>query len=342
MAQARFSHITPEGDLQSKSDLIEALDSLKSGGYIWLDYTAPERSDLEALIAPLGIHPLWVEDCLDEAQVPKIDIFPGGTFMLFNSYKYLNGKLSLGEVNLILGKDFLITVSGHSGEDQQLYDRLVEWIRLEREKLNQGPDFLLHLLLDDIVDRKHVAIEAVQGELNAAEESIIRDSPRFKLNRLVSIRRDLLNLRRSLFHERESLTKICRRDSPFIGEKAIYHFRDIYDHLTKYFEEIEISREMLMSLMEMYLSLINNKIALTANRTNNTVRRLTFITTIFMPLTLLAGIGGMSEWSMMTGPENWRTAYPAFMVLTAAIGVVSYFILRHLDKENRDIPSDDR
>jgi len=342
MAQARFSHITPEGDLQSKSDLTEALGSLKSGGYIWLDYTDPDRSDLEALIAPLGIHPLWVEDSLDEAQVPKVDIFPGATFMLFNSYKYLDGKLSVGEVNLIIGKDFLITVSGHSGEDQRLYDRLIEWIGLAEGNLNQGPDFLLHLLLDGIVDRKHIAIEAVQGELNTAEESIISESPAFKLSSLVSIRRDLLNLRRSLFHERESLTKICRRDSPFIGEKTIYHFRDIYDHLTKYFEEIEISREMLMSLMEMYLSLVNNKIALTANRTNNTVRRLTFITTIFMPLTLLAGIGGMSEWSMMTGPQNWRIAYPAFLVLTGAIGVVSYFILRHIDKENRNIPSDDR
>jgi magnesium transporter len=342
MAETRFMHITAEGKLQPKSDLESALASLESGGYIWLDYTNPERKDLESLIAPLGIHALWVEDCLDEAQVPKIDIFPSGTFLLFNTYIYSDGKLSVGEVNLIIGKNFLVTVSGHTGEAQRFFERLDAGIHLESANLIQGPDFLLHLLLDDIVDGKHKAIETLQGELDSAEEGILKNLSAFKLNRLVSIRRHFLNLRRSLFHEREILTKICRRDSPFIGEKAVYHFRDIYDHLTKYFEEIEISREMLLGLMEMYLSMVNNRISLTANRTNNTMRRLTFIMTIFMPLTLLAGIGGMSEWTMMTGPQNWKIAYPAFMALMVVIGVVTHFILRHFEGRNRENPPDVR
>ena len=120
-------------------------------------------------------------------------------------------------------------------------------------------------------------------------------------------------LRKSLFHEREILVKICRKDCPFISEKAIFHYRDIYDHLAKFFELTETYRDIVTSLMEMYLSMLNNLMAKVANETNATVRRLTFITTIFMPLTLLAGIGGMSEWSMMTGPENWQIAYPAFL-----------------------------
>lgn len=342
MAETRFMHIAPAGDLRPVPDLASALTALKSGGYIWLDFAAPDRKDLDALVGPLGIYSLWVEDCLDESQVPKIDIFPNGTFMLFNVYTYSEGKLTIGEVNLILGKDFLITVSGHNGDDQRFLERLAGGISLESGGLGQGPDFLLHLLLDDIVDRKHMVIEAAQGELNSAEEGILRNHPGFKLGRLVAIRRDLLNLRRSLFHERETLTKICRRDSPFVGEKAIYHFRDIYDHLTKYFEEVEICREMLLTLMEMHLAMVNNRISMTANRTNTTVRRLTFITTIFMPLTLLAGIGGMSEWSMMTGPQNWKVAYPAFLALMAAIGVVTFFVLRHLEKTGRNLPPDKR
>ena len=145
------------------------------------------------------------------------------------------------------------------------------------------------------------------------------------------LRRDLLTLRKSLFHEREILVKICRRDSPYVSEKAIYHFRDIYDHLAKYFEMLEICREMITSLMEMYLSMINNRMAEVANRTNATVRRLTLITTVFMPLTLLAGIGGMSEWSMMTGPSNWRIAYPAFILGMAVIGAVNYWMLKRAE-----------
>ena len=88
--------------------------------------------------------------------------------------------------------------------------------------------------------------------------------------------------------------------------------------------------------MEIYLSMMNNRMALLANRTNRFVRRLTLITTIFMPLTLLAGIGGMSEWSMMTGPANWKISYPLFLLLMAVIGVVNYLLLkRYESKDNR-------
>ncbi len=82
--------------------------------------------------------------------------------------------------------------------------------------------------------------------------------------------------------------------------------------------------------------MLNNQMAHTANQTNMTVRRLTFITTIFMPLTLLAGIGGMSEWSMMTGPGNWRISYPAFLLAMVIIGIVNYYLLKRLEKKERE------
>jgi magnesium transporter len=87
--------------------------------------------------------------------------------------------------------------------------------------------------------------------------------------------------------------------------------------------------------MEMYLSMLNNQMAKSANQTNKTVRRLTLITTIFMPLTLLSGIGGMSEWSMMTGSENWRITYPGFLLAMLVIGILSFQLLRWLDKRDK-------
>jgi magnesium transporter len=106
----------------------------------------------------------------------------------------------------------------------------------------------------------------------------------------------------------------------------------VYDHLAKFFELTESSRDIIASLMEMHVSLINNRMTKAANNTNVTVRRLTFITTIFMPLTLLAGIGGMSEWSMMTGPENWKISYPLFLAGIAVIGIVNYYLLKWIEK----------
>jgi magnesium transporter len=177
----------------------------------------------------------------------------------------------------------------------------------------------------------------LEDELDKAEDDILSDLASFNPATILHMRRNLLALRKSLFHEREVFVKICRKDCLFIPEKLLYLFRDIYDHITIFFELIETSREIVTSLMEMYLSLLNNQMARTANRTNSTVRRLTFITTIFMPLTLLAGIGGMSEYSMMTNPGNWRIAYPAFLMGMLVLGVAAYFLLKRMEKKDQEM-----
>lgn len=331
MSDTRFYHVTQTGKLVLMATLAETLAAAKTGGFIWLDYSQPTKEELSLLIDPLGLHPLSIEDCVDENQIPKIDDYPRNTFILFNAFDYSPRALSIGEVDMFIGADFLVTVNGHSAENRRLLASIERVVELDPESARPGPAFLLHVILDHIVDQKFVAVEALEEELDKAEEAILADLSSFKPETLLHLRRDLLALRKSLFHEREILVKICRKDCPFIPEKALFQYRDIYDHLAKFFELTETSRDIVTSLMEMYLSMINNQMTTIANRTNTTVRRLTFITTIFMPLTLLAGIGGMSEWSMMTGPENWRIAYPAFLLGMAILGLISYFLLKRLE-----------
>ena len=124
-------------------------------------------------------------------------------------------------------------------------------------------------------------------------------------------------------------------DCPFISEKAIVHYRDIYDHLAKFFELTETYREIETSLMELYTSLLNNLMTKMSNNTNASVRRLTLIATIFMPLTLIASIGGMSEWSMMTGPSNWKIAYPLFLLGMVVIGIADYYLITTIEKRGK-------
>jgi len=338
MAAARFFHIAPDGALEPRPSLAAALGGLGAGGFLWLDYVDPARSELEALVGLLGIHPLSIEDCFDDQQVPKIDLFPNNAFVLVNCYGYGERLLTTDELDFFLGKNFLVSVSGRGNSECGFHERLDERVRQDLDTARKGPDFLLHTILDFVVDGKFGAIEALEDDINAAEEAMLADAPAFHLQDLMHLRRALLALRKSLYHEREVLIKICRRDCPFVSEAAIYHFRDIYDHLAKFFELVEMNRDIVTSLTEMYLSLINNQMAQVANRTNRTVRRLTLITTIFMPLTLLAGIGGMSEWSMMTGPQNWRTAYPAFLGGMVVIGVISFFVLRWIESRGEEHP----
>ncbi len=328
MSEKRFFLIDLDGQLKRFPGLDELLNALQHGGYAWLDFFDPSKEDLIDLMQPFGVHPLSVEDCLDEDQVPKIEDFPANTFILLNGYHYQDRRLTLEEVDFILGRNFLVTVSGHQGGSLRFYEKVEEIVALDPAGIKGGPDYLLHVALDYVVDHKFTAIEAIQDAIDTAEEEILKGPSVSSPETLMHLRRDLLTLRKSLFHEREILVRVCRRDLPHISEKAIYNFRDIYDHLAKYYEIVEIYREMITSLMEMYLSMINNGMAEMANRTNATVRRLTLITTVFMPLTLLAGIGGMSEWTMMTGQPYWKIAYPAFLLGMVAVGIFSYWLLK--------------
>lgn len=335
MSESRFYHISQEGKLSRVATVNAALAAAKDNGFLWLDYCQPTKEDLSNLLDPFGLHPLSIEDCLDENQIPKIEDFPRNTFIIFNTFDYSNRKLSIGEIDLFIGDNFLVTVSQRNSENRRLLDGIEHIVEMDIESARHGPAFLMHVILDNVVDQKFLAIEALEDELNAIEEAMLADVSNFNPAEPIRLRRDLLSLRKSLFHEREILVKICRKDCPFISEKAIFHYRDIYDHLTKFFELTESFRDIVTSLMEMYLSMLNNKMTKAANETNATVRRLTFITTIFMPLTLLAGIGGMSEWSMMTGPHNWRIAYPAFLLAMVVIGFANYYLLKWLEKRSR-------
>jgi magnesium transporter len=313
----------------------EALAALKKGEFVWLDFYNPSREDFAALTEPLGLSPLSIEDALDDDQIPKIEDYPSYTFILLNGYEYRGRELLLREFDFFVGKSFLVT--SHRGDGERRFGaRLDERLRQNLAEDRRGPEFLCHEIIDQVVDEKFAVIEEMQDELEQAEETILRDVMGFKPEEMLRLRRRLLAVRKSLLHEREVLTKICRRDSPFIGEKALYGYRDIYDHLVRFFENTEIAREMISNLMEMYLSLLNNRMTMAANRTNDVVKRLTYITTIFMPLTLLAGIGGMSEWSMMTGPENWKISYPAFFALMAFLAGLNYLALRWFDRRREE------
>jgi magnesium transporter len=336
MSESRFYHISQEGKLQPLATLNEALSATKKGGFVWLDYVQPTMDELSLLIEPLGIHSLSIEDCLDENQIPKIDNYPRYDFILFNTFSYIQGELSVDEVDLFIGTDFLITVNGRNSKERPFLKSIERVLEINPGSTKQGPAFFLHIILDDIVDQKIAVIEKLEDELDESEEKIMSELSGFNPSTLLHKRRNLLALRKSLFHEREIFVKICRKDCPFIPEKVLFYYRDIYDHLTIFFELIETSRDVVTSLMEMYLSLLNNQMTHTANKTNMTVRRLTFITTIFMPLTLLAGIGGMSEWTMITKPQHWRIAYPAFILAMVIIGIINYYLLRRMEKKDKE------
>jgi len=336
MSDLKFYHFTSTGLFYGLRTSEEAISALTEGGFIWLNYYKPEIEELHSLVDTMGIHPLSVEDCLDSSQVPKIEHFPGNTFIIFNAYSYKNKMLFIDEVDFFIGKNFLITVSGINSDDRKPLNNVIRIIENDPGLAKSGPAFLMHVVLDYVVDQKFHAFESLEDELEEAEDMVLDTPGEFNVSELLRLRKELVNLRKLLFHEREILVKICRMDCPFIGEKAIFAFRDVYDHLAKFFELSESYREIVTSLMELYTSLINNLMTKVSNETNTSVRRLTLITTIFMPLTLIASIGGMSEYTMMTGGEpNWRTAYLLLGAGLILVAIINFFVLRRLEKSKK-------
>lgn len=332
MSATKYYHFPAGGAFYGLPTLNEAVIATKDDGFVWFNFYKPERKELNSLVEALGIHPLSVEDCFDEKQVPKMEHFQNNTFIIFNSFMYLDKELFVDEIDIFIGKKFLITVSGHNSAGREPLNDLTGILETGKMNIRGGPDILMHRVLDYIVDEKYKSFDIMEDELEGAEEALLKDVQQFDPMQLLRIRRNLMVLRKSLFHEREILVKISRMDCPFVAEKAIVHFRDVFDHLAKFFDLTETFREIETSLMELYSSLLNNHMTRMSNQTNASMRRLTLIATIFMPLTLIAGIGGMSEWTMMTGPENWKTAYPLFILGMIIIGAVNFLLIRKLEK----------
>jgi magnesium transporter len=335
MSESKFYHFTSTGIFYGLKSAGDTIDALKEGGFIWLNFFKPTKEELYSLVDSIGVHPLSVEDCLDKSQVPKIEHFPNNTFIIFNAFGYKDKTLFIDEIDLFLGKNFLITVSGINSEGRKPLNEIEKIVANDPGLASSGPAFLMHVVLDYIVDEKIHAFEALEDELEETEDEVMDNPAGFIPTNLMKLKKYLVTLRKGLFHEREILVKICRMDCPFVPEKSIFHFRDIYDHLAKFFELTETNREIVTSLMEIYTSLLNNQMTQVSNQTNASVRRLTLIATIFMPLTLLASIGGMSEWSMMTGPENWKVSYPFFLLGMVILAAMNYFLIRQIERKTR-------
>ena len=279
-----------------------------------------------------------MEDALDDNQLPKVEDFPSNMFIVFNAFTYAEEKVTVQEVDFFLGKHFVVSIDRLGPDGKPHLDGIEQSVLREMDENKLGPAFVLHTMLDVIVDRKVFAIEAMEDRLSTTEDAVMDRPTDFDPKSLQQIRHMLVTLRKSLFHEREVFVKICRKDFQLIPDKAIYQYRDIYDQLARFFALTETLRDIATSLMEIDLSMRSNEMARASNRTNRSVRRLTLITIVFLPLSLLASIGGMSEWSMMTGPENWRITYPLFLLGMVVVGAVSYFFLKWIIR--RDDRSD--
>jgi magnesium transporter len=282
--------------------------------------------DIE-LLRKLGerfnIHPLALEDVLNTTQRPKVEQYDDSFFIVSEMiYEGDDRRITLEQLSLFLGKTYVLTIQEESERDvfEQVRSRLRSGRGYARKMKS---DYLAYALLDATVDQFYPILESVGESIESIEEVLLRKPSRETLRRLYEAKRLLLQLRRTAWPQREIFNTLIRDDSGLILKDTQIFLRDCYDHTSQIIDILESYRDLATGLMEVYLSSLGF-------RTNEIMRVLTVISSIFIPLTFLAGVYGMNfntdlPWNM---PElNWPFGYILCLGVMASIaaGMILFF-----------------
>lgn len=263
-----------------------------------------------------GLHRLALEDVVHVRQRPKVDEFEQHLYIVARMIDNEGGRLGTEQLSMFLGKDYLLAFQERPGD---CLDAIRSRVKENRGRVRQaGPDYLAYCLLDALVDEYFPVLEKIGDKLEALEDETL-DRPKPGLaTRVHQIKRDLLVLRRSMWPLREALAAMYRGTSPLISAETRVYLRDCYDHAVQALDLIEVYRELCTGLLEMYMTSMSH-------RMNEVIKVLTIISTIFIPLTFIAGVYGMNFKNM---PEiDWRWGYAVTLGLMGlvALGMVVFF-----------------
>jgi len=273
---------------------------------------------LERLSDCFGLHPLVAEDILNTDQRPKMEDFGDYIFivlkMVYQDHK--NDEVVVEQMSLILGANFVISFQEREGD---MFDPIRERIRSEKGRIRRmGADYLAYTLIDATVDRYFTILEKLGETVEDLEEALVTDPRPETLQSIHNLKREMIFLRKSVWPLREVVGGLERSESLLIKESTEIYLRDVYDHTIQVIDAVETFRDMLSGMLDIYLSSVSN-------RMNEVMKVLTIVATIFIPLTLIAGIYGMNFRFM---PElEWRWAYPIvwLVMITVATLMVLYF-----------------
>jgi magnesium transporter len=302
--------------LERKIQNVDELGDLKSRyAVIWVDVEGLGDAGVVAALGKVfGLHMLALEDVVNTHQRAKVDEYGEHLFVIARMVRLTDG-LETEQLSLFAGPGFVLSFQDQPGGD--CLDPVRERIRKGQGRVRQaGADYLAYALLDAVVDGYFPVLEQYAERLETLDVQVTESDPRETMHRIHDMRSDLLMLRRAIWPHRETLNALARDPHPLVTQETRLHLRDCLDHIVAIIDLTETYREMCSDLRDYYLATVSN-------RTNEIMKVLTVIATIFMPLTFIAGLYGMnfatdaSPWNM---PElRWHLGYPFALALMAAV-----------------------
>ncbi len=262
--------------------------SIPKNGTRWVNvYGVHDVELIQKIGAAFHLHPLVMEDIVNTSNRPKDDVFAHQLFILAQFFNYNANEMDVtqSQVSIVLGKHYVLTFQEHKSG---AFESVRKQLRAEGSHIrSQGADYLAYALLDSIVDRYFLVLDQLSDDCERMEDVLLTKPTTQTLNQIYHLKGESMELRRSVWPLREVINHLVRNENQFFSESTVFYLRDVYDHTVHFIESLEGIRDMLASMLDIYLSTLSNRV-------NMEVRALTVVAMLFMPATLIAGIFGMN------------------------------------------------
>ncbi len=305
------------GRIEAQPEL-RAEDLAQRDAQHWIDLEDPTVNEAALLEEPFHFHPLAIEDCLSDVHLPKLDDYENYLFAILHGvwFEAESDQFVTRELDLFLGPNFLVT--HHRGNLRVITAAREQCGKNLMNAFPRGVDFLMHQILDGLFDDYLPSLDAIEDKIQMLQVEVFEAPSQDTLDRIFGLKRDVMRLKRICMPQREIVHRLSRGEFPVIGPKAAVYFRDIYDSLYRIVEASFSYHDMIQGTLDAYLSSVNNRL-------NETMKRLTVISALLAPLTVITGIYGMNFEYL---PETqWRYGYPGvlFGMLAVSGGLLYWF-----------------
>ncbi|MFB6299248.1 MAG: magnesium/cobalt transporter CorA [Halobacteriales archaeon] len=304
----------------------ELAEAKVASGTTWVRADNVDASTLDRIADVFGIHQLAIEDVINGVR-PKVEEFDRYTFALIKTVELATGETTFAEeirdipVGIFMGEDWVVTMST---ERDDPVDRVWRAVSSGDERLlERGPDFTAYRIIDVIVDEYFTILDSIESSIEAIEDEVVVSTDIETLEAINRVRRDLLSFRKTAWPAREVVGVLARGDPLPIQEATEKYYRDVYDHLVQVVDLIETYRDLMTGARDIYLNTLSQS-------TNEVMKVLTVVATIFLPLTFVVGIYGMNfADSAYNMPElGWQFGYPAVMLGMAFVALIMLLYFR--------------
>jgi magnesium transporter len=308
-----------------QSEQVKSIDRVwlnpASSTFVWVDLAAPSIPDLLILSDTFAFHPLSVEDARAELHYPKIEAYDGYLYSILHgiAFQMEESEFSTHDVDFFIGPNYLVTV--HNGRSRSIAELQESAVR-NPKILGEGPVALFHRVVDTMVDHYGPEMQKLEDRLDQLESAVFDNPTPEVIRQILNEKRRVAGLRRIITPQRDVMARLARRDFVDISTDMSFRFRDVFDHLQRLNDDATMFQDRITGILDAYLTNVSNRL-------NQVMKVLTVVSTIFMPLTLVAGIWGMNvHLPQFPGSDIAQFWWVLGLCLVIILGMLTFFRTR--------------